>query len=362
MRPSAEEGRPPYGEPEPEPPEPEPEHGHSVETHGGARPPDIVQQCMTHGGASSGDEPLPQLQRSLPSAAEYCRWGISLQGLQAFAACHYPLLGGRRLLAARRRLVLARIVYGTSSASASSADRLYRCIAPDCGVAIREAPARDSVKTPGPVPGDCVWVDAEVDGTWGEDNMITYLKLDAAHGGGYVAAVGNAPGDNSGQAAHEFFAPVPTTVCFEAQLVAALAAQAAHKDLTTSDVCNVLIKPATIPAGWRHHPTCVNAEKSWFSHEYEDLKTGTRQTEAPPGTSSMCDVLRDDPTTARHIGRPTVFFSHAWLFRFLDVLAAMEARTSSSTSIREPRFRISRVRHQQHLSVARPACCARRRS
>ena len=38
---------------------------------------------------------------------------------------------------------------------------------------------------------------------------------------------------------------------------------------------------------------------------------------------SFCELLLADPATASHVGRPTVFLSHAWLYLFLNVLAAL---------------------------------------
>jgi hypothetical protein len=39
----------------------------------------------------------------------------------------------------------------------------------------------------------------------------------------------------------------------------------------------------------------------------------------------MCEVMAADPVTARFVGRPNVFVSHAWLYLFDDVLAALKA-------------------------------------
>ena len=54
-----------------------------------------------------------------------------------------------------------------------------------------------------------------------------------------------------------------------------------------------------------------------------------RQGEAPPGTRSICRLLAADAATARFVGRPTHFLSHAWLYRILDVAGALEAFVSS---------------------------------
>ncbi len=39
----------------------------------------------------------------------------------------------------------------------------------------------------------------------------------------------------------------------------------------------------------------------------------------------MCEVMAADLATARFVGRPNVFVSHAWLYLFDDALAALEA-------------------------------------
>ena len=47
---------------------------------------------------------------------------------------------------------------------------------------------------------------------------------------------------------------------------------------------------------------------------------------APPaGTRSYCAAIASDAALAPLVGRPTVFLSHAWGFRFRKLLAALEA-------------------------------------
>ena len=50
---------------------------------------------------------------------------------------------------------------------------------------------------------------------------------------------------------------------------------------------------------------------------------GATQSEPPPGTRSMCDLLAADPATVHLVGRPTHFLSHAWLYTFRNVVAAL---------------------------------------
>ena len=40
-------------------------------------------------------------------------------------------------------------------------------------------------------------------------------------------------------------------------------------------------------------------------------------------------VLQADPKTAHHVGKPNVFLSHAWLYRFPDVVEAINAFAAS---------------------------------
>jgi tetratricopeptide (TPR) repeat protein len=102
-----------------------------------------------------------------------------------------------------------------------------------------------------------------------------------------------------------------------------------HPEITpkhsTSAVCHTVIKPMTVPDGWLDKAVLTNPEKGWYSHEYLDRGTGKLQKAAPVGTSSYCEKLRDNSHTSHLVAEPTVFFSHAWGFCFLNVLAAMRA-------------------------------------
>jgi hypothetical protein len=98
---------------------------------------------------------------------------------------------------------------------------------------------------------------------------------------------------------------------------------------TTSDLCHTIIKPATVPAGWVDEVTLIDPEKRWFGHSYRESATGQTQQHSPPGTMSYCELLLADTATAHHVGRPTVFLSHAWLYLFLNVLSALRAFVAS---------------------------------
>jgi hypothetical protein len=98
---------------------------------------------------------------------------------------------------------------------------------------------------------------------------------------------------------------------------------------TTSDLCHSVIKPLTVPEEWECLPTLTNADKRWYSHAYQKRVaegcTQRSQATPPAGTRSMCEVMEADSDTARFVGKPNVFVSHAWLYNFDEVVAALEA-------------------------------------
>jgi CRP-like cAMP-binding protein len=115
--------------------------------------------------------------------------------------------------------------------------------------------------------------------------------------------------------------------------------EAIGADTTTSDVCHQLIKPATTPPGWRDEATLVNRQQRWYNHSYRCEATDHSQDEPPPGTRSMCDVLRAEPSTCHMVGRANVFFSHAWTFSFRDVCAAIVSFAAAELAKGEQRAR-----------------------
>ena len=116
---------------------------------------------------------------------------------------------------------------------------------------------------------------------------------------------------------------------------------------TTSELCQRHIKPLTVAPGWVDEPQLIElddqgndvSEKQWYKHVYSRQSSSSeggggggatiRQGEAPPGTRSICRLLAADAATARFVGKPTHFLSHAWLYRILDVAGALEAFVSS---------------------------------
>ena len=104
--------------------------------------------------------------------------------------------------------------------------------------------------------------------------------------------------------------------------------------MSTSDLCKTLIQPATVPRGWVCEPECILHDDAandfsangWYKHCYVKASTGARKPNWPPiGTMSTCQRLAADPATAGFIGTPTLFFSHAWLQKFLNNVDALRA-------------------------------------
>ena len=104
-------------------------------------------------------------------------------------------------------------------------------------------------------------------------------------------------------------------------------------DTTTSDICHAHVKPATVPDGWIDKAELTNVEKRWYSHQYQNqsLAAADRawQAQAPNGTRSFCELLEANPATARFVGAPTHFLSHAWSYKFKDVVAGLRAWVSA---------------------------------
>ena len=126
-------------------------------------------------------------------------------------------------------------------------------------------------------------------------------------------------------------------------------------ETSTSELCHAHIKPATTPHGWRNEAHVTNAEKGWYEHSYVDEATGLRQSIAPRGTRSMCSVLAADPATAHFVGKPTHFLSHAWVYKILNVVAALgEFVNSLPADSPEPFFWFDTFAIDEHASQDRP--------
>ena len=85
----------------------------------------------------------------------------------------------------------------------------------------------------------------------------------------------------------------------------------------------MVIKPMTVPSGWKRESFLVNEEARWYSGSYVNEATGVRQHDPPLGTQSFCEMLSEDEVTKQFVGRPTVFVSHAWGSSFLELLDAL---------------------------------------
>ena len=118
------------------------------------------------------------------------------------------------------------------------------------------------------------------------------------------------------------------------------------EDATTSDVCHAHIKPATVPAGWRNDSELLLTDdagndisaRCWYKHTYVDKATGVRQSAPPPGTQSMCAALAADPATAQYIGKPSVFLSHAWLYKTVNVVEGLKGLEATRSEDEPERF------------------------
>ena len=94
-------------------------------------------------------------------------------------------------------------------------------------------------------------------------------------------------------------------------------------DMTTSDVCHALIKPNTTPDGWEDVAVLIDPDKRWYEHTY---RNGEEICADPPaGTFSYAEKLRRNPGKAGWVGTPNHFVSHAWSYKFVDVVAALRA-------------------------------------
>jgi hypothetical protein len=94
---------------------------------------------------------------------------------------------------------------------------------------------------------------------------------------------------------------------------------------TTSDLCHAFIKPDTVPCDWTDKVELIDSEKRWYKHLYVHCGTGKSQSNAPSGTVSFCEHLLMDPALSKFVGKPTHFLSHAWLYKFKNVLSALDS-------------------------------------
>ena len=147
---------------------------------------------------------------------------------------------------------------------------------------------------------------------------------EVSHGGGGEA------GEQDTEAAYDEYTRDGISLAGLLWFVAQHAVDAAA---STSQVCQTKIKPHTVPPGWVDEPQLITTDEhgrdvsanQWYTHTYVHGETGERQDAPPPGTRSMCAVLKADDRTARFVGRPTHFLSHAWTYLLLGLVGALES-------------------------------------
>jgi tetratricopeptide (TPR) repeat protein len=97
------------------------------------------------------------------------------------------------------------------------------------------------------------------------------------------------------------------------------------EDATTSDVCHTVLKVLTTPRGWICEATVTDPQKGWYRHRYVHAESGAAYECAPAGTCSYLQLMQRAPETAAFVGAPTVFLSHAWSYKFRDVIGALRS-------------------------------------
>ena len=109
-------------------------------------------------------------------------------------------------------------------------------------------------------------------------------------------------------------------------------------ETTTSDVCHAFIKPMTTPAGWADEATLTDAAQRWYKHSYVHGASGERRSEPPGGTRSLCVLWSAEAATAHMVGAPTHFLSHAWTYKFLNLVEALRSFVASRPEGSPPVF------------------------
>ena len=99
---------------------------------------------------------------------------------------------------------------------------------------------------------------------------------------------------------------------------------------TAGDGCHAFIKPMTAPAGWADEATLTDAAQRWYKHSYVHGASGERRSEPPGGTRSLCVLWSAEAATAHMVGAPTHFLSHAWTYKFLNLVEALRSSAASA--------------------------------
>eukprot|EP01043_Picozoa_sp_COSAG02_P052370 COSAG02_NODE_5629_length_4171_cov_2.909180_1_plen_574_part_00 len=114
------------------------------------------------------------------------------------------------------------------------------------------------------------------------------------------------------------------------------------EDTTTSDICHLIVRPLTCDPRYRDISTATHRLHGWYSHRYvvrgSEMQTLPATVDAPDAPSatwsvsrSWCDLLCTDPAKAKWGAPATGFFSHAWSFKFCDVVGALKRLASQRT-------------------------------
>jgi hypothetical protein len=97
---------------------------------------------------------------------------------------------------------------------------------------------------------------------------------------------------------------------------------------TTNELCHEFVRQKTVPDDWTDVATLTDRARGYYAHGYRQRGTGLTQTRAPAGTRSYVQRLSADAKTRKLVGVATHFVSHAWKYRFADVLTALEAHVA----------------------------------
>ena len=133
-------------------------------------------------------------------------------------------------------------------------------------------------------------------------------------------------------------------------------ANACCVDTTTNFACHEIVRQRTVPHGWVDIPTIVDKGKGWYAHTYQNTRTKVEQSGAPAGTRSYAEMLRGTQLLADKVlvGNATHFVSHAWKYRFRDVVDALQVFDAQQESDSERFYWFDVCSVNQHSSQVMP--------
>ena len=124
---------------------------------------------------------------------------------------------------------------------------------------------------------------------------------------------------------------------------------------TTNFLCHEVVRQRTVAQGWVDVPSLTDAAKGYYSHTYATVSTaalggaqGAPQADAPPGTRSHVEVLCEDPLRSSLVGEATHFVSHAWRYRFEDLVASLEAFEADQVTVCHVTLHSTRTHTHMH--------------